>query len=55
MFRDLTKKQFHPSPNADGLEIALNVAVHPNETYVPRPPDPGPLKLGPLPSDTRVH
>ncbi|KAF0551480.1 hypothetical protein F8M41_023419 [Gigaspora margarita] len=42
----------HPSPIADGLKIAPDVAVHPNKTYVPRPPNPGPLNIGPPPSDT---
>ena len=39
----------HPSPNAN---IAPNVAVYPDEAYIPRPPNTG---LGPPPSDTRVH
>ncbi|RIB10177.1 hypothetical protein C2G38_2043702 [Gigaspora rosea] len=39
-----------PSPNADGLSIVPDTAVHPNKTYVPIPPNPG---LGPPPSDTR--
>ncbi|CAJ0634005.1 314_t:CDS:2 [Entrophospora sp. SA101] len=43
----------HPSPNADGLRIAPDIAVLPNEAYVPRPPNSGPLNLGPPPSDTR--
>ncbi|KAF0476381.1 hypothetical protein F8M41_024398 [Gigaspora margarita] len=43
----------HPSPNADGLRIAPDIAVRPNKTYVPRPPNPGPLNIGPPPSDTR--
>ena len=45
----------HPSPNADGLRIAPAIAIHPNEAYVPRPPNTGPLNLGPPPSDTMVH
>ena len=45
----------HPSPNADGLRIAPDIAVRPNKIYVPRPPNPGPLNIGPPPSDTMVH
>ncbi|CAG8604329.1 1894_t:CDS:2, partial [Paraglomus brasilianum] len=37
----------HPSPNAN---IAPNVAVYPDEAYIPRPPNTG---LGHPPSDTR--
>ncbi|CAG8762717.1 12865_t:CDS:2 [Cetraspora pellucida] len=39
----------HPSPNADGLKIAPDIAVYSDEAYVPRPPNTG---LGPPPSDT---
>ncbi|RIB08157.1 hypothetical protein C2G38_2147216 [Gigaspora rosea] len=45
-------QSLHPSPNADGLRIAPDIAVRPNKTYVPRPPNPGPLNIGPPPSDT---
>jgi len=45
----------HPSPNADGLDIAPDIAIYPDEAYVSRPPDSGPLNLGPPPSDTMVH
>nr|CAG8675944.1 6027_t:CDS:2 [Entrophospora candida] len=43
---------YHPSPNADGLIIAPDVAVYPSRTYIPRP-NSGPTYLGPPPSDTR--
>ncbi|CAG8483297.1 10466_t:CDS:2 [Scutellospora calospora] len=44
---------FHPSPNANELRIAPDIAVYPNETYVPRPSNSGPNYLGPPPSDTQ--
>ncbi|RIB00378.1 hypothetical protein C2G38_2150895 [Gigaspora rosea] len=40
----------HPSPNADGLVIAPDIAVYPHRRHVPRP-DSGPTFLGPPPSD----
>jgi len=45
----------HPSPNVDEPKIAPDIAVYPDEAYVPRPPNTGPLNLGPPPSDTMVH
>ena len=45
----------HPSQNADGLSIAPDIAIRPDEAYVPRPPNTGPLNLGPPPSGTTVH
>jgi len=45
----------HPSPNADGLHIAPDIAIRPNKAYVPRPPNTETLNLGPPPSNTMVH
>ena len=45
----------HPSPNADGLKIAPDIAIYPDEAYVSTPPNPGPRNLGPPPCDTVVH
>ena len=45
----------YPSPKADGLYIAPDIAIRPDEEYVPRPLNTGPLNLGPPPSDTMVH
>ncbi|CAG8647987.1 7079_t:CDS:2, partial [Cetraspora pellucida] len=45
----------HPSPNADRLRIAPDIAIHPDEAYIPRPFNPEPLNLGPSPSDTRKN
>ncbi|CAG8761243.1 20513_t:CDS:2 [Cetraspora pellucida] len=36
---------FHPSPNADGLMIAPDIAVYLDETYVSRSSNPRPLNF----------